>query len=136
MAYRTNPNEDPLIIETMIDNTRRRNSLDERYKSYHYPRNKLEWWAIVDDWWVELLKIAERYVDMQTICPNFGDEKMYLVVERLKKERNNELAGFFEGVWHAAPDHGSIHTNKGWGVLCDLCSESYVLYENEGDEKS
>lgn len=106
------------------------NHLDIQYSNYHYARSKDEWWKIVDNWWIELLEIAGRYLDLsQLVEPEF--RPLYLHIEILKKDRNPKLADFFSMVWGAAPDSGLIHANKGWDVLCDLCSESFWLSPDE-----
>lgn len=135
MSFRLNPREELSreVIEQRLSTTINANLRDEKVNNYQYPRDKGEWWAVVDNWWVELLEIAEKYVDMTIVCPRFNNQTMYLVVKELKKNRDPELAGFFHAVWNTAPDHGSIHANPGWVQLCDLCSEDVVLYEDKDD---
>jgi hypothetical protein len=109
-----------------------KNGRDERMLAYHYARTPEEWWQIVEDWWIELLKIAWRYLDAREITePDF--QPLHLQVEIWKKEKNPELLSFFSRVWWMAPDNGSIHANKGWNVLCDLCSEGGGLLSPEPD---
>ncbi len=46
------------------------------------------------------------------------------------------LVNYLNQTWQNAPDEFWIHELPSWGVLCDLCSESYVLEdENEPPEK-
>ena len=80
------------------------------------PTTKDEWWQLVDDDWENLSAIFDR-VGMDT-----WDAEVY------KARRDPRLHPILEEVWARAPDKPHIHEWPGWGVLCDLCSESYVLY--------
>ena len=99
-----------------------------------YPKTKEQWWENVDDCWIHLIKILERYIgmqDMEDVRGNLTTEPRYIEILRMKKERNPELVRYFNGAWWNAPGSPSIHQIPGWGVLCDLCSEEHVLYEEK-----
>ena len=44
-----------------------------------------------------------------------------------------KIADIFEQAWGAAPDSSSIHHIPSWGVLCNLCSEAHVLFDDDGN---
>jgi hypothetical protein len=107
------------------------NQRDARAFTYHYPRNKEEWGKNVETWWPELLALIGNYGPNlgKPIDPLASLQPAAVRLEEMKRAKDMELASILERTWAAAPDHGSIHANKGWDVLCDLCSESYVLYD-------
>ena len=84
-----------------------------------YPKNKTDWWHNVDETWEQLKDILNRFL---------GDEDI-LQADKLKTDRDPQLAQTFSKAWFAAPDNGSIYSIPGWNELCDLCSESFVLDE-------
>lgn len=158
-----------------------------KHPPYHYARSKDEWWAIVDEYWAELLHLASYELNLNAMAdpqgrsilrstaeaPNniqwldghvYSDhagngycfecglskdhpearhveplavaiakhavgQPLVLVLDQLRKDRSNRLQDLFQSLWAAAPDTGDIHARPAWGVLCDLCSEAYVLYE-------
>jgi hypothetical protein len=131
MSYRLETTDPKLHaqISQNIDATVAKNHEDDRYLSYHYPRTKDEWWSNVEKWWPELLALINTYAcrlsnprdPLASLEPSASE------LERKKQAKDDSLALIFEEAWCNAPDHGSIHTNKAWDVLCDLCSESHVL---------
>ena len=46
-------------------------------------------------------------------------------------EQSNSIASILHQTWADAPDKPWIHSIPGWHVLCDLCSEDYVLDESQ-----
>lgn len=132
MSFRLNPDEEKNreAIESRIMDKIAQNQRDERAFTYHYPRNKDEWWKNVDTWWPELLILISNFAvdDLgKPLDPFQSLDPAAVTLEKMKSERDPELADVFESTWVNAPDHGRIHAMKGWDVLCDLCSESYVL---------
>jgi len=85
-----------------------------------YPKTKEEWIATLEKWWDELLCLIDKYKENIEAIKQFKDKKDYVSVV-------NEL----NSAWVMAPDDIVIHSNPGWNVLCDLCSESYLLEEEE-----
>lgn len=91
---------------------------DKVYKGY--PKTKEEWIQTLEAWWKpELVDIINsnlpHLVSMSEISLNKKDYiQIYLIL-------NN--------VWCSAPDNIDIHAIPGWNVLCDLCSEAYLLEE-------
>lgn len=116
------------VIERRFDDAHK----DKRYLTYDYAKTAEQWWEIVDGWWDNLSLLLEQYLPMDK--PVEQDNKIVAVTLRehiilLKQSRDSELATWFGRAWGNAPDSGYIHGQKAWDVLCDLCSESYVLYE-------
>ncbi len=91
-------------------------------KQYSYPETKEQWWSLVDRFWPELFSIVVTYNP-----PSINGQKTPLYIGALKNNKDAELAEIFSQAWGRAPDDGYIHLIPGWDVLCDLCSESYVL---------
>ena len=79
----------------------------------------------------EYFSLAEQYRDyLSDIIAEFSGrdnaEKFLLFLN----ERSNSIASVLPRVWSDAPDRPWLHSIPGWDVLCDLCSEDYVLYED------
>lgn len=78
-----------------------------------YAQTIEEWWFLVDDMWNPLFSIVGRFLPRKQAAAY--------------KARNDRKAGdlylILQQTWAAAPDSGSIHDIKGWGRLCDLCSD-------------
>ena len=102
--------------------------------SYHgnYPKTKGEWWTLVDENWVDLVSLMHRWLgmnDMENIEGKLTEEPRAVEIERMKAKKDANLLKYLNGVWQNAPDKPWIHEIPGWGLLCDLCSEGYVLDE-------
>lgn len=109
--------------------------------SYHYPETKEEWWNNVNHYWTNLRKILQhflpveqklRYAEETTdsgLSPS--DKTLMEEIEFARKYRDRDLARYLSMAWHSAPDTPNLHRIPSWGVLCDLLSEEYVLYEEE-----
>jgi hypothetical protein len=96
-----------------------------------YPKTAEEWWRNVDAWWAELLNLINMFNIRLSDLPPLKTGHMKpagVVLEKMRAERNIELSNILETTWAAAPDNGVIHGLEAWGILCDLCSESHVLY--------
>jgi hypothetical protein len=103
-----------------------------KYKS---PSNPKEYWAIVDYYWNDLNHIiniylptfAKKWID-NSIIPL--DKTLGEYIIELKETRNPRLVRILNSAWWNAPDEKCCEgEHKSWNVLCDLCSEEYVLYE-------
>lgn len=61
-----------------------------------------------------------------------GNFEEYL--NSLKKSRNVELDRIFQSSWFGMPESPRVRTLPGFYIFCDLCSESYVLYEKDNKQ--
>jgi hypothetical protein len=101
--------------------------------SYSQPNNKQEYWDIVYKYWDDIFHILNIYL------PTFGkqwidnsslDKTLGEYILELKETKNPRLVRAFNAAWFNCPDEMSgDFAHKSWSVLCDLCSEEYVLYE-------
>lgn len=89
------------------------------FSDYTCPTTKEEYWSTVDTYWKPLKNIINRYYK------DVSDETL----TELFQTKHPRLATYFEYAWISAPDDGTIHLIPAWHILCDLCSESYLLYE-------
>jgi len=56
-------------------------------------------------------------------------------INNLKENKNTKLAEIFENTWFGLPETPSIRSLPGFFVFCDLCSEAYLLEEeNKNNE--
>jgi hypothetical protein len=60
------------------------------------------------------------------------DKTLEAVMDEFQAERDPRLALILDFLWNDAPDNPMIHDWPSWGRFCDLCSESYVLFEDAG----
>jgi hypothetical protein len=99
----------------------------KKHPVYQYPKDKEEYWNIVNEYWNELTNIMLRFL------PKFLPKQTDIItfLNELKDNKNPELARMFNLTWIGAPDSGEIHAIPAWNVLCDLCSECYLLEESE-----
>lgn len=112
------------------------NRKDDRYAAYKAPNTAEEWWTNLETWWPEIISIIGLYVgDLgKPIDPLKSLDPFCVTLERLKKSKDPEISFILSDAWFKAPDHGAIHANKAWDVLCDLCSEFHVLYPEPPEE--
>lgn len=105
---------------------------------------KEEWWQLVDSNWDALEELIRAFWINDTKLPITAENaelarsevlEEYPVKEydynSLKQSRNPELSAFFDNLYWKIPESTDCWKYRGFGVLCDLCSESYVLFEDE-----
>ena len=92
---------------------------------YEYPKTKEEYWNTVDLYQKHLLDILEMFLPK--------DESSKFDAYRTNKDPKIVL--LFDNAWSAAPDHIGIHDIPSWKVLCDLCSEAFLLEKPEDELK-
>ena len=82
-------------------------------------KTNTDWWETVDWFFSDLLSLRRLFLSEVS-------ESEFI---ELRMKRDNKLAYYLEEIWNNAPDVPNIHSLIGWDILCDLCSEAYVLYE-------
>lgn len=55
--------------------------------------------------------------------------KSYINV--LKENKDADLTRILSATWFGMPETGGVRMLPGFHVFCDLCSEEYLVYENE-----
>jgi hypothetical protein len=96
--------------------------------------SRRSWWLAVEERWEDLLDIMRRFLPTEGYEDRDGkilEKPLWMKLVSLKENLDPELARYFHAAWAAAPDDRSIHSLPSWGVLCDLCSEDYVLHDEE-----
>lgn len=113
--------------ELVADITSKMNSI--RASGYKCPTTYNEYWNTVDDYWIQLLELFARFLPSHyTISDDpYKVNYTYIVAETYRRNKDPKILELFYRSWAAAPDNGSIHLLDGWNVLCDLCSEDYLL---------
>lgn len=113
-----------------------------------YPNTKDEWWMLVDANWEALKSLVRMFHPKlqndtsdykitaqaaeevsEAIREEIRKDPQVFDLEQLKTDRDDSLAGIFSDTWFGAPESSSVHSVPKFGLLCDLCSESYVLGE-------
>ena len=51
--------------------------------------------------------------------------------DQFVEQRSEGLVALLSQTWFGIPESMDAHALPAFGVLCDLCSESYVLYPEE-----
>lgn len=106
-----------------------------------WPKTYDDWWRILDENWEELLSILADKLNFDFPAydpPGRADgtltgRSIGVELEHLRKNRDGErLARYLFAAWDLASE-AYAWSVPGWGVLCDLLSEEYVLYET-GEE--
>lgn len=112
------------IVDAEID--RQEAEARTKHPLYHYPRNAQEWWDVLKEYWQEITNIWFMF-GVASVGDNPITRENLL---EMRRKRKSELEAFCHRAWAAAPDNGSIHALPAWNVLCDLCSEAGVLYDD------
>jgi hypothetical protein len=119
-----------------------------------------KWWSLLDDYKDDLLNLvasfhsAYRHQHWDTITASLAEkvaeavrgeiydkqfnefgEQVKLDPQRLfeqyLKSKDCKMADLLNEVWWGMPESMESRGRDGFGVLCDLCSEAYVLFEGE-----
>jgi hypothetical protein len=118
---------------------------------YSYPKTSEEWWILVSDNKDNLFKLVESYHPFfqrnydckitapaaEQICEIVRKEIVenttnpLVLFEEYLKNKNANLVSIFNDTWFGMPESESVRYAPGFGILCDLCSESYVLEEQD-----
>ena len=129
-----------------------------------YPKTKDEWWEQLNENWGDVLKMIMSYYPLkktyrgpnssdhgilsapQAACNTIindiqhkepiwdSDEAFSLHVEALREAKDSKLDSIMQKTWFGIPESGSSRELPGFHVFCDLCSESYLLYEQTEKE--
>lgn len=87
------------------------------------PRTAAEWWSLLG---TNRTRIAEIMVRVGVA------EKQRNAFEAAVTFRDVEqICRLLQLTWENAPDRAEIHSWAGWSVLCDLCSENYLVKEGD-----
>lgn len=89
-----------------------------------YPKTKEDWITLCVDNWHNLYKIIGMYNINNTV-------KAALL---FREEKWKDLATILNQTWENAPDSPHIYKIPAWGILCDLCSERYLLDKKKSEE--
>ncbi len=100
-------------------------------------KSQSEWWNALDKNWEEIKTIIYHFLPVNE-KRNFHNEDdsltMAEVIEQLKQNKQAEVAIYLNETWAVAPDNPEIHEFPKWLTLCELCSESHYLYEEEHEK--
>ena len=118
------------------------------------PETAEQWWALVEQYHDELCELVSAfhpcnhsYTDFvitaasaEAACESIRDEirakesdDPLEKFEQYCHDKNPKLASLLNEVWFGMPESTEVRSYPGFGVLCNLCSESYVLYEGDED---
>jgi len=100
---------------------------EQKGKKYEYPKTKEEYWDVVNLYWAELFSIILTFLPEEINIDTLERTEVHVI--RLKENKDPTLCRYFNYAWASAPDDGRIHAIPAWHILCDLCSESYLLIE-------
>ena len=113
-----------------------------------YPQTAEEWWAVVEYYQVDLRTLVTVFHPYYRNAPGLPitapkaeqaceeareeirsqeQDDPLLRFEEYRKGKNAELANLLNDVWFGMPESVAVREEPGFGVLCDLCSEAYVL---------
>jgi hypothetical protein len=118
-----------------------------------YPKTADEWWMTLDYYkgalrnliatyhpvygrWAPPARITAHAAEM--MCDTIGEnveshteEDPLLVFDEMVENRNRKVAHLLSETWFGLPESTEIRQEPGFFTLCDLCSEAYVLYDED-----
>jgi len=124
-----------------------------------YPKTAEEWWALLEHHKEPLKDLTVQFhpvyrqmqrVEMRITAPlaervcegarrsisRECDEDPLVRFDRLLEEKSDEMVSLLNEVWFGMPESTDCWQYPVFGVLCNLCSEGYVLGpEPEGIEE-
>jgi hypothetical protein len=108
-----------------------------------YPKNKEEWWNLVDQNWKDLKNLIETFNSknppkLKITAKNAEEARQYIAsqlsevkdYQKLKDNRDEDLLNVFNTTYWNIPESTECWQYPAFGLLCDLCSEGYVLSED------
>ena len=99
--------------------------------------NKNDWWTLLESNWDNILNIASDQLDVNSLAfeiPGNPESKMtgrnvLQEMNHLKIIKDSNISRYLNAIWGLASDAYARENRRGWKIICDLCSEEYVLYE-------
>lgn len=107
----------------------------------HSIETRADWWDLLDVHWDDIHACIGKYLSLtRTPDPEDGgvenpeEKTLGELLPGWKEQRDDMLLRrVLDDTVTAAQDDSASHENPGWHILCDLCAESDVLYdEDEG----
>lgn len=117
-----------------------------------YPKTTEEWWQLLEENkenMISLIKIYHPYWRnehnhkisankierlCETIRENIAEETKenptHAFEDAYLKKDGMKIAGILGEVWFGMPESFESREESGFGALCDLCSESYLVGED------
>lgn len=100
-------------------------------------KTKNDYWDNVNKHWDNILCLAIDHLNMEHMSfiePGNSDSGITgrTVLEEmtyLRSIRSNKLARYFNAIWSLATDRYANSDMPSWDMLCDLCSEEYLIHE-------
>lgn len=122
-----------------------------------YPKTAEEWWALVEANKQVLLGLVMNFHPVyrrsnsqypitaalaERVCEAVRkqlvegkQEDPQRRFERYLVSHDSDLVVLLNEVWFGMPESDAVHFEPGFAMLCDLCSEEYVLDEADPDVK-
>jgi hypothetical protein len=122
-----------------------------------YPKTKDEWWALLELHHIEMLNLIDAYHPWyrskhddvitarmaERVCEAVREAIVALDVRMspadrfsaYKSVRDEKMADLLNETWFGMPESMDSRCQPGFGVLCDLFSEAYVLYDGESEHE-
>lgn len=124
--------------------------MDRLVEQIDYPKTAGEWWALLEAHRAALLGLVTTYHPdcyrvhglpitagrAEAICERVrqdirlasaGKPRPAERFEEYLRTRDPAMAGLLNEAWFGMPESAEVRTEDGFGTLCDLCSESWVL---------
>lgn len=118
-----------------------------------YQTNKDEWWQLVEKNWEQLERLMRLFHPdggaadrtampitaqrAEAVCEGVRQEirdagkgDPVARAAALRQQRDPLLSLLFTETWFGLPESAMVRAEPGFGVLCDLCSEAYVLFDD------
>lgn len=105
-----------------------------RVKDYVCPTTAEEYWLVAEKYLEELSQIVYKFYGKNYVTSDGRTADQAVIKAILKANLRKGPESFvriLNNSWSEAPDSGEIHLIPGWNVLCDLCSESYLVLQEQ-----
>lgn len=86
---------------------------------FNYPETKEQYWNMVDENWEDIYHILLILLPKNELRD----------ADNFRTLKNPQIVKLFSMAWHNAPNPFRTHNIPGWDILCNLCVESYLLFE-------
>ena len=101
---------------------------------------KEDYWGLVNHKWDDILRILNDQLDLGALAFEIPGDPESPITHRtvleelliLKRTQDPKIVRYFNAAWGMASE-SYCWSKPSWGQFCDLCSEEWVLNEEEGN---
>lgn len=127
--------------------------MDRLIEDIDYPKTVNEWWLLFEHNLDKLMAMLPYHPYYQNKCDHKisataaeavceavrariaeeNNEDPEILFNRYRESHDGRIGSLLNAIWFGLPESYESRSLDGFGVLCDLCSESYLLYDEENE---